>query len=332
MIGKRRLEFSARPARLVTPMQSEAPTRSTHRRRKTGEPVRLRFWGVRGSIPAPGPDTVRFGGNTSCAELRADGEIIVFDAGSGLRLLGAELMKEFGEKPIHLTLLLTHAHWDHIQGFPFFQPAYQPKNKIRIVGYEGARRSLQATLEVQMESPYFPVSFHDLPGNIAIEEQKDLAFKVGKLAVRAAQTTHPGSTMGYRVQTSAGAICYVPDHESCPGEYPEGLKQLITGADVLVIDAQYTLEEYQHKIGWGHGCLDDVVRVACEAHVKRLYLFHHDPSHDDDFLERMVGRARELAGDCDIEIDAAREGEQIVLMPAAAQGDGTAGGARKTAQ
>jgi phosphoribosyl 1,2-cyclic phosphodiesterase len=298
-------------------MESEPPKKAAYRKRKTGEAVRLTFWGVRGSIPAPGPDTVKFGGNTTCVELRADGEHIIFDAGTGLRLLGIHLMKEFQDRSIDLTVLLTHTHWDHIQGFPFFQPAYQPRNKIRILGHEGTRRSLQSTLEVQMESPYFPVSFKDLPGNIQIEEVKDLEFSIGKLKVRAAQTKHPGVAMGYRVETSAGAICFVPDHESAPGESPGAVGDLIAGADVLLMDSQYTADEYPQKVGWGHGCLDDVVRVACDAGVRRLYLFHHDPTHDDEFIERMVGRARELASGYDIEIDAAREGEQVVLMPEA---------------
>jgi phosphoribosyl 1,2-cyclic phosphodiesterase len=301
-------------------MQSELPSSSKYRKRKPGTAVRLNFWGVRGSIPAPGPGTVKFGGNTSCAELRADGEHIILDAGSGLRLLGLSLMEEFKDRPIDLTLLLTHTHWDHIQGFPFFLPAYQSRNHIRIVGYEGARRSLQATLQVQMESPYFPVSFQELPGNISIEEVKDYSFSIGKLRVRAAQTKHPGMALAYRIETSAGSICYVPDHESAPGESPGAIGDLIAKADILVMDAQYTLEEYRTKVGWGHGCMDDVVRVACEAGVKRLYLFHHDPNHDDAMIERMIGRARELASDCDIEIDAAREGEQVVLMPAEVAG------------
>jgi phosphoribosyl 1,2-cyclic phosphodiesterase len=206
-------------------------------------------------------------------------------------------------------------HWDHIQGFPFFQPAYQRANHIRILGYEDARRGLQATLEFQMESPYFPVSFQDLPGNISIEEVKEASFSIGKLKVRAARTKHPGIAMAYRIETSAGSICYVPDHESAPGEDGGAVRDLIAGADVLIMDAQYTAEEYLKKVGWGHGCMDSVVRVACEAGVKRLYLFHHDPTHNDTTIERMVGRARELAADHQIEIDAAREGEQVVLMP-----------------
>jgi phosphoribosyl 1,2-cyclic phosphodiesterase len=281
------------------------------KRRKT---VRLTFWGVRGSIPTPGPDTVKFGGNTTCAELRADGQHIILDAGSGLRELGKSLEEEFGERPMDLTLLLTHTHWDHIQGFPFFLPAYRAKNKIRIFGFEGARQNLQRTLEVQMESPYFPVSFKDLPGSIVIEEMKEPSFKLGNITVRSARTKHPGVTVGYRIETSAGSVCFIPDHEASPGETFPSVSELIAGADVVLLDSQYTAEEYPKHVGWGHGCLDDVVRVAGNAGVKRLYLYHHDPSHNDEFIEGMVARARELASGYDMDVDAAREGEQVVLV------------------
>ena len=145
----------------------------------------VRFWGVRGSIPTPGPTTVHFGGNTSCVEVRADGELIILDAGSGIRPLGHALADEYGTEPINLTLLVSHTHWDHIQGFPFFLPAYNPKNQVRILGYEGARAGLAATLAGQMESPYFPIALKQMPGNIVIEEQKEMQFAVGRVGVEA---------------------------------------------------------------------------------------------------------------------------------------------------
>src|SRR3989454_891023 len=148
-------------------------------------PARIRPWGVRGSIPVPGQSTVRYGGNTSCIEVRADGEIIILDAGTGIRLLGLELALEFGARPIEVTLLISHTHWDHIQGFPFFAPAYNARNKIRVLAYEAARKGLEATLSSQMESPYFPISMEQMPGNIRIEEFKDLEFHIGKVKVSA---------------------------------------------------------------------------------------------------------------------------------------------------
>ncbi len=283
-----------------------------HPERAAQDAVWFKFWGVRGSIPTPGPGTVRYGGNTSCVEVRAGGQHIILDAGSGIRPLGLALLAE--KRDLDITLLLTHTHWDHIQGFPFFVPAYQASNRIHVMGYEGALHDLQATLAGQMENPYFPVTLAQMPGNIIIEELKTSEFKVGSLTVHTRETKHPGKTVGYRIETAAGSICYVPDHESSPGQCAGCVAELIKGADVLMLDAQYTAEEYPSKKGWGHGCLDDVVRVARDAGVKRLFLFHHDPSHDDAFLDRMLAHARSLAGSS-LMVDSAREGDCVELIP-----------------
>src|SRR6476620_4235265 len=164
----------------------------------------LKFWGVRGSIPTPGPGTVRYGGNTSCIEVRADEEIIILDGGTGLRLLGKELTREFGEKPMQLALLLTHTHWDHIQGLPFFLPVYQPQNHLRIIGYEGAKHGLKSVLTGQMESPFFPIGLREVPANVEIMEMKGLSFQIGKVRVEACLANHPGVCMGYRLFSSTG--------------------------------------------------------------------------------------------------------------------------------
>src|SRR5207247_6998569 len=176
-------------------------------------PARIKFWGVRGSIPVPGESTVRYGGNTSCVEVRADGEIIILDAGSGIRLLGLALDKEFGPRSMKLTLLISHTHWDHIQGLPFFSPAYNQKNLIRVLGYEGARAGLAKILASQMETPFFPVSLRQLPSHLAIEELKEMEFHVGTVNVQAKFANHPGICVGYRLFTSAGSIAYMPDNE-----------------------------------------------------------------------------------------------------------------------
>src|SRR4051812_25091752 len=175
--------------------------------------ARLKFWGVRGSIPTPGPQTVYYGGNTSCVELRADGELIVLDAGSGIRPLGVNLRNEFKGKPINLNLLISHTHWDHIQGFPFFVPAYNPKNQVRILAFEGARKGLEATLASQMESPYFPISMQQMPGNLYVQELKDMEFHVGSVHIKASFMNHPGICVGFRIETSGGSIAYLPDNE-----------------------------------------------------------------------------------------------------------------------
>lgn len=292
-------------------------------------PPRVKFWGVRGSIASPGLGTVFYGGNTSCVEVRADGEIIVLDAGTGIRPLGLALAKEFGAQPLQLTLLLTHTHWDHIQGFPFFVPAYNPKNTVRILGYEGARQGLAATLGTQMESPFFPVGLKELPGNITIEELREMHFKVGRVEVQAMFVNHPGICVGYRLNTSAGSVVFMPDNEpfhrlrSQPStsdtravafarQQDAKLVEFIRGADVLIIDAQYDREEYEQRVGWGHACVDDVAELATRAEVKQLFLFHHDPSHDDEWVSRMLAHARQLVGN-GTHVEAAREGLEVVL-------------------
>lgn len=301
-------------------------------------PAWLKFWGVRGSIPSPGPGTAQFGGNTSCIEVRAGGEIIILDAGTGLRPLGRALTEEFKERPLSLTLLLTHTHWDHIQGFPFFRPIYQPQNRLRILGYEGARNGLANALSAQMESPYFPVALGELPGNIEIEELRDLEFRVGAIPVRAFFANHPGICVGYRLFTREGSIAFFPDnelhyrHERTPREKKLNLSpdsefiqrqdkkitEFVQDANVLVMDAQFDAQEYKHHVGWGHGCMDDVVGLAMRAGVKQLFLFHHDPDHDDDKIAQMVERGRELVRmqNGKLQVDAAREGLQVKLAAA----------------
>ncbi|RYD69861.1 MAG: response regulator, partial [Verrucomicrobiaceae bacterium] len=289
--------------------------------------AQLRFWGVRGSIPTPGPATVHYGGNTSCIEVRADGELVVLDAGSGIRPLGLALAEEFKETPLNLTLLISHTHWDHIQGFPFFLPAYNPQNRVRILGYEGARAGLASTLAGQMESPYFPIALKQMPGNIVIEELGEMNFRLGNIRVEACFLNHPGVCVGYRLNTSSGSIVYVPDNEwsiesgvasksaAVPCRIEQGLADFVRDADVLVIDAQYDRSEYDHHVGWGHGCVDDVVKLAVAANVKQLFLFHHDPAHDDAYVTRMLENARAVAKEMGgaLQIEAAREGAEVIL-------------------
>lgn len=298
----------------------------------------VRFWGVRGSISCPGPSTVYYGGNTSCVEVRYGDQIIVLDAGTGIRALGLSLEKEFKDQPLDLVVLISHTHWDHIQGFPFFIPAYLPKNRIRLIGFEGARRGLESILSSQMESPYFPVSLEQMSGNISVQAQREMKFTIGSIVVTAQFVNHPGVCVGYRLDTPRGSVAYLPDNEPYqrlkvqrsgvkPGEATEILEfarsqdqkiiEFIRDVDVLIIDAQYNDEGYRSRAGWGHGCVDDVVAIALIAKVKRLFLFHHDPDHDDAFITRMVEWARQLvsfAGE-DLPVDAAREGLEVVLRP-----------------
>src|ERR1039457_1240328 len=286
-------------------------------------PTRLTFWGVRGSIPTPGPTTVKYGGNTSCIEVRADGQIIILDARTGLRLLGLELVAEFDNQPLDLTLLLTHPHWDHIQGLPFFLPVYKPHNHLRILGYEGARHGLEVVLAGQMESPFFPIGLREVPANVLIEELKEMSFNVGPVRAQACVASHPGKCVGYRLFTSGGSIAFFPDNELPHQDVSQNQKMLdfLRGTDVLIMDTQFDIEEYQQHTGWGHGCLDDVVVLALQAEVKRLFLFHHDPNHDDARISQMVAHARKLvaARKGKLQVEAACEGVTVAL-PAAARG------------
>lgn len=302
------------------------------------QPARLKFWGVRGSIPSPGPATVRYGGNTTCVEVRAGNEIIILDGGTGLRPLGRELLAEFKDQPLNLTLLLTHTHWDHIQGLPFFTPIYQPRCQLRILGFEGARRGLVNVLTGQMESPYFPVPFGELPGNIEVEELKDLEFPVGNLRVQAWFANHPGICVGYRINTDEGAIVFFPDNEphcrydldgtahptrkEASLDYARSQEakmiEFIRDAEVVMMDAQYDRAEYETHVGWGHGCVDDVVALAIKANVKQLFLFHHDPDHDDDKIDEMLAQAREFVAKqkATLRVECATEGFVVELAKA----------------
>jgi phosphoribosyl 1,2-cyclic phosphodiesterase len=298
--------------------------------------TRLKFWGVRGSIPVPGASTLRHGGNTTCAEFRSNGELIVLDAGSGIRELGVALEKEFGSDPIKMHLLLTHLHWDHIQGFPFFLPAYNDKNEIQIFGYDSANVGLHEILKGQMAAPFFPVALYDLPGKIDIQKLEKMEFNIGKVRVRSRFMNHPGVCVGYRLDTADGSMAFLPDSEPydafklhssrsdllSPEQIQKranteraALVEFLTGCDLLVLDAQYTDDEYHSHIGWGHGSLSGCVALAMDAKVKKLVLFHHDPNHDDAMLDEMLKQTQALAAKAgtSLEVVSAREGDEFVL-------------------
>jgi phosphoribosyl 1,2-cyclic phosphodiesterase len=299
-------------------------------------PTRLKFWGVRGSIATPGNETVHYGGNTSCVEVRVGSEIIILDAGTGIRRLGLALSEEFKDTSVNLSVFITHTHWDHIQGFPFFLPAYNPKNIVTIYGFKGARQGLESTLSSQMENPYFPISMQQMPGNICIKECQELNFHVNGIPIQAQFVSHPGLCTGYRLFTPGGSIVYIPDVElfhrlrarwlndtddftrSGRQADPEEDRQVIDfirDAEVVILDAQYSAAEYEQHVGWGHSCVEDTVAFAMHANCKRLYLFHHDPDHNDDDISTMAKRAQEMVANrrSSLIVEAAREGTELTL-------------------
>ena len=275
----------------------------------------LKFWGARGSIPTPGPHTVRYGGNTSCVEIRSGGEIIILDAGTGLRGLGNALTAEFKKRPLHLTMLITHTHWDHIQGLPFFAPIYNPQCRLRLLCSEGARTGLINALTGQMESTYFPVPFSELPSNIEIEELRNHSFTIGQLSIRTLRANHPGNCVGYRILAPDGLIAFFPDTEPRTGRDLEMI-DFVRDSDALILDSQYTAAQYKQHIGWGHGCVDDSVALAIAANVKKLWLFHHDPDRSDKEVDALLKHARKLASGhkSKLQVDAAREGLTVQLQ------------------
>lgn len=289
-----------------------------------------RFWGTRGSIAAPGPSTTRFGGNTSCVELTTPtGEVVVLDCGTGARLLGNRLLSSTSG-PVVATILLTHTHWDHIQGFPFFAPLFQADNHFKVYGPEGAHLSLRDVLAGQMEHHYFPVELDQLAARISYEDLCEGTYDISGVQVRAQQMNHPSPTLGYRVEAEGRCICYLCDHEpyaedvwregAAPGKLDSILAQgdrrhaeFMQGADVVIHEAQYTPQEYSSKRHWGHSTYVYVVELAVLAGVNRLFLTHHDPSHDDEFIAGLEREAQELARklNSDLEVCCAYEGCEI---------------------
>ena len=271
--------------------------------------MQVRFWGTRGSIATPGPQTVRFGGNTSCVEMRtASGDVFVFDCGTGARLLGDALTAD-PTKPVSASIFFSHTHWDHIQGFPFFSPAFEPHNTIAVYAPEGGRRSLHETLARQMEHSYFPVDLSQLPATLTYHDLGEGAHRIGAARVVAQYLHHPAVTLGYRVEADGAAVVYACDHEpfggtlwrrdAAPGRLESILHDgdrrhagFLADADLVIHDAQYTPEEYTAKKNWGHGTFEYVVELAAAAGVRRLALTHHDPGHDDDFVAEIERRAR----------------------------------------
>lgn len=272
------------------------------------------FRGVRGSTPSPGDATARYGGNTSCVEVRAGNQVLVLDAGTGIRGLGIDLLKEFKTSPIEVALLISHTHWDHIQGLPFFAPAYSAESKIRVLAARGAGAGLTRALRNQMDPIYFPVNFDRLPGLIAVEELASDDVTLGPFRVRVTALNHPGGCAGFRIEANGRSIAYLPDHEPFENNTAnDALVEFVRDVDLLILDTQYTEAEFRLHRGWGHGCLTNSVALAINARVRQLAFFHHDPGHDDEQIDRMVECARNLARPARLTVSAASEHETITI-------------------
>ena len=254
--------------------------------------IRLKFWGVRGSIPTPHIENLGYGGNTPCVELRLlpDNQSIILDAGSGLRSLGSKLLKEAGGANLDLKVFLTHFHWDHIQGIPFFAPLFEAGNRVSFHSQSNGR--LEEILEGQMARPYFPIDLGSVAAKREFFELDSKPVCCSGIRIRPFPLNHPQGAVGYRIETSHSAIVYATDLEHGHPQLDTVLRDYAAGADLLIYDAQYTPEEYATHHGWGHSTWVEAVRVARESQVQRLVLFHHDPSHDDGFLERIESEAR----------------------------------------
>ena len=256
--------------------------------------MKIKVWGARGSIPAPGPETNRYGGNTSCVQvILDDGTALVLDAGTGIRSLGLALDSS-SEQP--LNILLTHLHLDHIQGLMFFAPMFNPRSEISVWGPASAEASLEDRIARYISAPLSPVDVHELPCHPSFQEAETTEWRIGSATIRAASVSHRGPTLGYRIEADGTSLCYIPDHEPGLGTPLADLEEewisgfdLAQGASLLLHDSQYTDDEYPHHIGWGHSPLSDALAFADRTDVDRLLLFHHDPLHSDDFLDRLAG-------------------------------------------
>ena len=273
---------------------------------------------------------MRYGGNTPCVSIEHGGQMLILDAGTGLRRLGQWLMASADAKPQSIQMLISHTHWDHIQGFPFFVPAYLPSTKMRIWGPRSTHKPLERVLRGQQDPEYFPVALGDMAAQMEVNELRGAPFEVGPFKVSTCYMNHPGITLGFRVEVPGCVVVYATDTEPYrtllararpTGGEEYGRKEdasllsLVDGADLYIADSQYTPDEYPAKLGWGHTCYLDALEVGLAAEVKHLALFSHDPMHDDDAVDAKVAHCRRVAAERDssMTITGAAEGLDLTF-------------------
>jgi phosphoribosyl 1,2-cyclic phosphodiesterase len=278
--------------------------------------VRAKIWGCRGSLAAPGPETVRYGGNTSCVEVRpSDDRLIVIDAGTGIRGLGVHLGRN---RPDRIDVLLTHLHLDHIEGLGFFLPIWDPDCEVHIWGPPSPLRSLKEDISRYFSPPLFPIHLEDIPADLHFHDVPEHEWELGPIVARAEKVNHPGPTVGYRLEEDGKVLTYISDHEPALGVdltsvSPDWISgySLAYAADVLLHDAQYRDEEYDRRVGWGHSSISHTVTFGLIAKVRRLLMFHHDPLHSDDDLEALLAEGIRLWGAEPGGIELSYEGMEI---------------------
>jgi len=287
--------------------------------------MKIKVWGARGSVPAPGPEMNRYGGNTSCVELTlSDGETLILDAGTGIRNLGVALAARMPK----INILLTHLHLDHIQGLMFFPPCFRAESEITIWGPSSPEASLEDRIARYISAPLSPVEVRELPCEVSFRDTPVSEWELGAATIRAEAVTHRGPTLGYRITDASGeSVCYIPDHEPALGTSLDDLEpEWISGHDLacrsslLIHDCQYSDAEYPQHVGWGHSRLTDALTFARRVETDRVLLFHHDPLHSDDYLDSLqgsaTGRWEEMGGD-PRQVELANEGREAEVSPGA---------------